>query len=116
MVAFIDAHRAQGRLVANATRPVGIALNANAPVSMAGMTTVNAVGGIATFTSLYIVTPGVDYPHRHGPGGRAGHQPAIRYRGRRARLSSRLAHLPPGFGLEAVHRPLAPASPRRQVL
>lgn len=57
----VEIRDAQGRLVANATRPVGIALNANAPVSMAGMTTVNAVGGVATFSSLYIVTPGVGY-------------------------------------------------------
>jgi hypothetical protein len=57
----LEIRDAQGRLVANATRPVRRALNANSPVSMAGMTTVNAVGGIATFSSLYIITPGVGY-------------------------------------------------------
>jgi len=55
----VEVRDAQDRLVTSATHSVRITINA--PVGMAGQNIVRAVGGVATFSGLSIVTPGTGY-------------------------------------------------------
>jgi hypothetical protein len=55
----VEVRDAEDRLVTSATHTVTVTLNA--AVGMAGQATVNAVGGVATFSGLFIITPGAGY-------------------------------------------------------
>lgn len=55
----VEVHDMQDRLVTSSTHSVRITINA--PVGMAGQNIVKAVGGVATFSGLSIVTPGTGY-------------------------------------------------------
>lgn len=57
----VEIQDAEGRRVTSSTLPVSIVLSANPPVSMSGQATVSAVNGVATFTNLFIITPGTGY-------------------------------------------------------
>jgi hypothetical protein len=55
----VEIRDADGQLVTSATNAVSVTINA--AVGMAGQGTVNAVGGVATFSGLFILTPGTGY-------------------------------------------------------
>jgi hypothetical protein len=55
----VEVRDAEDRLVTSAAHAVKVTLNA--PVGMAGTGTVRAVGGVATFSGLFIVSPGAGY-------------------------------------------------------